>query len=144
MTMDRYSIIHEKNPREIVLLRGRGCRWRRCRFCDYHMDFSKDENANLTLNRSVLSNVTGIYGTLEAINSGSFYDLDDGSIEYEVRPMHISESHPLANINKEFNAVFVKGNAVDDLMFYGKGAGPLPTGSAVMGDVIEIAKTISK
>ncbi len=70
--------------------------------------------------------------------------LDDGSIEYEVRPMHISESHPLANINKEFNAVFVKGNAVDDLMFYGKGAGPLPTGSAVMGDVIEIAKTISK
>ena len=58
--------------------------------------------------------------------------------------MHISESHPLANINKEFNAVFVKGNAVDDLMFYGKGAGPLPTGSAVMGDVIEIAKTISK
>ena len=70
--------------------------------------------------------------------------LDDGSIEYEVRPMHISESHPLANINKEFNAVFVKGNAVDDLMFYGKGAGPLPTGSAVMGDVIEIAKTRSK
>ena len=70
--------------------------------------------------------------------------LDDGSIEYEVRPMHISESHPLANINKEFNAVFVKGNAVDALMFYGKGAGPLPTGSAVMGDVIEIAKTISK
>ena len=58
--------------------------------------------------------------------------------------MHISESHPLANINKEFNAVFVKGNAVDDLMFYGKGAGPLPTGSAVMGDVIVIAKTISK
>ncbi len=70
--------------------------------------------------------------------------LEDGSIEYEVRPMHISASHPLANINKEFNAVFVKGNAVGDLMFYGKGAGPLPTGSAVMGDVIEIARTILK
>lgn len=81
MTMDRYSIIREKNPREIVLLRGRGCRWRSCRFCDYHLDFSKDDDANLTLNRSVLSNVTGIYGTLEAINSGSFCDLDDGSIE---------------------------------------------------------------
>lgn len=67
---------------------------------------------------------------------------EDGSIFYEVRPMYISETHPLANINKEFNAVFVKGNAVDDLMFYGKGAGPLPTGSAVMGDVIEISKTI--
>ncbi|MDO4545973.1 MAG: homoserine dehydrogenase [Bacillota bacterium] len=69
---------------------------------------------------------------------------EDGTIEYEVRPMHISATHPLANINKEFNAVFVKGNAVGDLMFYGKGAGPLPTGSAVMGDVMEIAKTILK
>ena len=68
--------------------------------------------------------------------------LENGEIEYEVRPMHISESHPLANINKEFNAVFVKGNAVDDVMFYGKGAGPLPTGSAVLGDVIEIAGNI--
>lgn len=67
---------------------------------------------------------------------------DDDTIEYEVRPMYISATHPLANINKEFNAVFVKGNAVDDVMFYGKGAGPLPTGSAVMGDVIEISKSI--
>ena len=70
--------------------------------------------------------------------------LDNGEIEYAVRPMHISETHPLANINKEFNAVFVKGNAVDDVMFYGKGAGPLPTGSAVLGDVIEIARTVVK
>lgn len=68
--------------------------------------------------------------------------LDNGEIEYAVRPMNISNSHPLASINKEFNAVFVKGNAVDDLMFYGKGAGPLPTGSAVLGDVIDIAKSV--
>ena len=47
-------------------------------------------------------------------------------------------------MNDEFNAIFVKGNAVDDLMFYGKGAGPLPTGSAVMGDVLSIAKEITK
>lgn len=70
--------------------------------------------------------------------------LDNGEIEYEVRPMHISATHPLANINKEFNAVFVRGNAVDDVMFYGKGAGPMPTGSAVLGDVIDIAKTALK
>ena len=38
----RYSVITEKNPREIVMLRGSGCKWRRCRFCDYHLDFSKD------------------------------------------------------------------------------------------------------
>ena len=97
MTMERYSIIREKNPREIVLLRGRGCRWRRCRFCDYHLDFSKDDDADLVLNRSVLNNVTGLYGTLEAINSGSFCDLDDGSIEAvldacrsrDIRQLHI-------------------------------------------------------
>lgn len=66
--------------------------------------------------------------------------LVDGKLEYSVKPMELPNSHPLASINNEFNAVFVKGNAVDDLMFYGKGAGPLPTGSAVMGDVLEIAK----
>lgn len=66
--------------------------------------------------------------------------LADGKLEYSVKPTELSNSHPLASINNEFNAVFVKGNAVDELMFYGKGAGPLPTGSAVMGDVLEIAK----
>ena len=69
---------------------------------------------------------------------------EDGEIKYEVRPMYISATHPLANIKKEFNAVFVKGNAVDDVMFYGKGAGPLPTGSAVLGDVIDISMMILK
>ena len=70
--------------------------------------------------------------------------LENGEVEYEVKPMNMDNSHPLASINKEFNAVFVKGNAVDDLMFYGKGAGPLPTGSAVLGDVIDIAKNVMK
>ena len=45
-------------------------------------------------------------------------------------------------MSNEFNAVFLKGNAVDELMFYGKGAGPLPTGSAVVGDLIDIAQRI--
>jgi len=61
-------------------------------------------------------------------------------VAYSVKPVEMPVTHPLAGINNEFNAVFVKGNAVDELMFYGKGAGPLPTGSAVMGDVLEIAK----
>ena len=65
-------------------------------------------------------------------------------IEYSVKPVALPIEHPLATVNNEFNAVFVKGNAVGEVMFYGKGAGPLPTGSAVMGDVIDIAKTITK
>lgn len=72
----RYSIITEKNPREIVMLRGSGCRYLRCKFCDYHLDSSKDEKVNFRINKEALSNVTGIYGSLEVINSGSFLELD--------------------------------------------------------------------
>ena len=74
--LTRYSEITEKNPREIVLLRGSGCKWRRCTFCDYHLDFSLDEESNYELNRLELAKVTGKYGKLEVINSGSFVDLD--------------------------------------------------------------------
>lgn len=68
--------------------------------------------------------------------------MDDGSIKYEVRPMRIIDTHPLSGVHREYNAVFVEGNAVGNLMFYGPGAGPLPTGSAVIGDVMEIARTL--
>lgn len=64
----------------------------------------------------------------------------EDNLEYSVKPTLIPNEHPLAGVNNEFNAIFITGNAVDELMFYGKGAGPLPTGSAVMGDVIGIAK----
>lgn len=67
---------------------------------------------------------------------------ENGEIEYEVRPTFIRTYHPLAGVLKEFNAVYIKGNLVGKLMFYGPGAGPLPTGSAVMGDVMEISKAI--
>ena len=65
-----------------------------------------------------------------------------GHLEYSVKPMVLKNSHPLASVSNEFNAVYVTGNAVGEVMFYGKGAGPLPTGSAVMGDVLEIAKKL--
>lgn len=77
----RYSVIEEKNPREIVLLRGSGCQWRRCRFCDYHMDYSKNETENFLLNEKVLEQVAGIYHRLEVINSGSFAELDEKTMQ---------------------------------------------------------------
>lgn len=73
--MLRYGLINEKEPREIVLLRGRGCFYKKCAFCDYHLDASPDDEANLKLNQSVLSQVTGQYHDLEVINSGSFHEL---------------------------------------------------------------------
>ena len=77
----RYSVITEKNPREIVMLRGSGCKWRHCRFCDYHLDFSTDTNKNFLLNKEVLSKVTGCYGVLEVDNCGSFTELDSSTME---------------------------------------------------------------
>ena len=79
--MERYSVIHDKNPREIVLLRGSGCVYRRCRFCDYHTDACADEAENYALNRAVLARVTGEYGQLEVINSGSVFELDEDTLE---------------------------------------------------------------
>lgn len=69
---------------------------------------------------------------------------DDGTetLEYSVKPTLIPFSHPLAGVSNEFNAIYVTGNAVDELMFYGKGAGSLPTGSAMVGDIIAIAKAL--
>lgn len=77
----RYSVITEKNPREIVMLRGSGCKWRRCRFCDYHLDSSRDTKENFRINQNALAKVQGLYGKLEVINSGSLVDLDNGTLE---------------------------------------------------------------
>ena len=63
-------------------------------------------------------------------------------IEVKVHPTMIPENHPLAAVIDSFNAVFVHGDAVDDAMFYGRGAGALPTGSAVVGDIMDVARNM--
>jgi homoserine dehydrogenase len=65
----------------------------------------------------------------------------NGKIELRVHPTMIPKKHPLANVYDSYNAVFIKGNAVGDLMFYGKGAGDLPTGSAVVSDIVSIVRS---
>lgn len=63
-------------------------------------------------------------------------------IEAAVYPMMIAKNHPLASVRDSFNAVFIHGDAVDDAMFYGRGAGEMPTASAVMGDVIDVIRNL--
>ncbi len=63
-------------------------------------------------------------------------------IEVKVHPTMIPNNHPLASVNDSYNAVFVHGDAVGDAMFYGRGAGELPTGSAVVGDILDVARNI--
>ena len=75
--MDRYALIHTKMPREFVLLQGAGCKWKKCTFCDYHEDVSEHP---FTINESVLHQVTGQYGVLDVINSGSALELDGDTI----------------------------------------------------------------
>jgi hypothetical protein len=118
--MERYSVIEEKNRREIVLLRGSGCKWRRCRFCDYHLDFSSNEEENFKLNKAEIDKITGIYQKLEVINSGSFVDLDEKTMQlleetckkHQIREIHF-ECHwmhrkMVPEIRKRFEALGVK------------------------------------
>jgi homoserine dehydrogenase len=66
-----------------------------------------------------------------------------GGVEVRVHPTMIPAAAPLAAVSGVFNAVFLTGHAVGDLMFYGRGAGQLPTASAVWSDIVEIARRIA-
>ena len=68
-------------------------------------------------------------------------DTEEG-IDVRVHPVFLPKTHPLASVNGVFNAIFVRGNVIGDAMFYGRGAGSLPTASAVVADIIEIARDI--
>ena len=64
----------------------------------------------------------------------------DGGYVAMVAPFLLPKEHPLYNVNGVFNAIFVRGNVLGDAMFYGSGAGKLPTASAVVGDIVDAAK----
>jgi homoserine dehydrogenase len=66
----------------------------------------------------------------------------DGAIDVRVHPTMIPVSHPLAKVSGVYNAIYVTGDAVGETMFFGEGAGSLPAASAVVGDVIEVARHI--
>lgn len=115
--MDRYSVIHTKMPREFVLLQGTGCRWGKCAFCDYHSDTSDNP---FETNRAVLQQVTGVYGVLDVINSGSAPELDEATIELIKQVVreknihtlwfeaHYMYRHRLAHFAAQFAPVTVK------------------------------------
>lgn len=115
--VDRYAVIHTKLPREFVLLQGTGCRWRQCTFCDYHEDVSEHP---FEVNRVVLQQVTGVYGVLDVINSGSAYELDEDTLlliqevvkEKRIHTlwfeMHYMYRYRLAEFAKRFPGVDVK------------------------------------
>ncbi|MBQ8412635.1 MAG: homoserine dehydrogenase [Lachnospiraceae bacterium] len=70
--------------------------------------------------------------------------MEDGKIYSMVAPFVVGNGHILENVNDVFNGIFIKGNMLGDTMFYGKGAGKLPTASAVVSDVVDAAKHMGK
>lgn len=105
----------------------------RVTFSDVHMEgITKITSADIAY-ADELNSVIKLLGVAKNTESG---------IEAGVYPMLIPKSHPLATVNDSFNAVFVHGDALDDAMFLGKGAGKLPTGSAVAGDIFEVVRDI--
>ena len=115
--MERYAQIHTVMPREFVLLQGQGCRWQQCTFCDYHTDVSAEP---FLINKEVLGRVTGVYGVLDVINSGSAMELDELTIA-EIRRVvkeknihtlwfeaHYMYRHKLAIFAEQFPGVTVK------------------------------------
>lgn len=94
--VERYSKITDKNNREICLLRAFPCAWGKCAFCDYIEDNGHDEAAMIALNKSVLDQVTGEFGVLEVINSGSCFELPKQTLD------DIATVIDKANIHKLF------------------------------------------
>ena len=69
-------------------------------------------------------------------------DSPEHGIDVRVHPVFLPQEHPLAAVNGVFNAIFVHGNAIGEAMFYGQGAGSLPTASAVVSDIIDVSRDI--
>lgn len=67
---------------------------------------------------------------------------DRGGFQFRVNPALINTKHQLATVKDEYNAVYIKGDAIGKMLFYGKGAGQMPTASAVLSDIIDIARNL--
>ncbi len=102
----------------------------------YHEGISSVTAADIAIARR-LGYVVKLLAIAEKIN-------DTDSIAVRVHPAMVPMNHPLASVRDSYNAVFVEGDAVGQLMFYGRGAGGFPTASAVLGDVIDAAVNLRK
>ena len=78
----RYSKIYDKFPREFLLLQGQGCAWKKCTYCDYFHDISDNF---VEINQKVIEKITGEFGVLDVINSGSIMELDDKSLNFLIK-----------------------------------------------------------
>ncbi|MGH9132990.1 MAG: homoserine dehydrogenase [Ilumatobacteraceae bacterium] len=102
----------------------------------YHEGISAVTSADIAVARQ--------FGYVVKLLAIADQDPSTGEIAVRVHPSLVPVHHPLASVRESYNAVFVEGDAVGSLMFYGRGAGGLPTASAVLGDVIDAAVNLTK
>lgn len=109
-------------------------------------------NSRVTLNDVYVEGITGITASDIEYARELGYSVkllaiateEDGQMQARVHPAFIPKSHPLAAVNDVYNAVFIQGDAVGDIMLYGRGAGQMPTASAVVGDIIQISRNLTQ
>lgn len=113
MEISRYSEVTNKNKREILLLKASPCKWGRCTFCDYILDNSCNTEENIKINEEELKKVTGKYGVLEVINSGSCFELPKETLESIKKVVIEKNIHHLI-----FEAHWIYRNRLDELREY--------------------------
>ncbi len=113
----RYSKIYNKFPREFLLLQGTGCVWKKCTFCDYFYDISTNP---FEINKKIINKITGEFGVLDIINSGSIMELDSQSLDLIIKKAHEKkvreiwfEAHwiyknKLEEFSKKFGSISIK------------------------------------
>lgn len=118
--LKRYGQVTKRLPREVVLLRGSGCTWGNCIFCDYHLDQGSNLSENYELNHKVLKQVTGKYGVLQIMNSGSASELDsetllelqrmckDKNIKQMIMESHVKYDNDIKIFREKFEPIELK------------------------------------
>ena len=106
--------------------------------CGKQVDFEDVYTEGITkITGAEIKYAKALGGTIKLLGKSIF---KDGTVYSMVAPFIISDEHPLFNVNGVFNGIFINGNMLGDTMFYGKGAGKLPTASAVVSDVVDAVK----
>lgn len=110
----------------------------------FHTNMSIDDVTIEGITRITADDIAAATAEHKVVKLLAVVENGEAGVSARVYPALIDENHPLASVHGSFNAVFVKAEAADDLMFYGRGAGGAPTASAVVGDVVTVARHIAQ
>lgn len=110
----------------------------------FHTNMSIDDVTVEGITRITADDIAAATAEHKVVKLLAVVENGEAGVSARVYPALIDENHPLASVHGSFNAVFVKAEAADDLMFYGRGAGGAPTASAVVGDVVTVARHIAQ